>query len=195
MKQMTESARALAAENMPLVPFTLRRYLGCTGQLDEDLVSEGYIGLCKAATYYKQDSGIRFSTYAVMCILDYLRNRHKVSSATRRHPKQPPVSLNTHVLNDDGEISELLNILEDSGADTERAALDHILLQDVVGLLPLTSAINIFGYRGTEIAERMNVSKQRVHYLRYKELKHAERVLLERHILDPETVALQKEGS
>lgn len=195
MTRMTEDARQLASENMTLVPYTLRKYFGCTGELDEDTVSDGYIGLCNAASSFNADSGTKFSTYAIHCIRAELMKRYKLSHLASRYPAIPPISLNVRVMDEEGEISELGDLIRDEKADTEGAALSHIFLRGIVSALPIMSAIDVFCYHGIEVAASMGCSRQRVGYLRAKELRDAERTLIRRHIIDRDTIAIRKEGS
>lgn len=51
----------------------------------EDIISEGMLGLCKAADTFDESRGVRFSTYAAMCIrnamLMFIRKTKKAFSA------------------------------------------------------------------------------------------------------------------
>ena len=53
----------------------------------EDLVQVGYLGLLKAVSGYKVDSGNRFSTYASHCILGELRHYLRDRTETVRKPR------------------------------------------------------------------------------------------------------------
>lgn len=55
--------------NMPLVGFTINKYLKSASMDYDDMTSVGYIGLCKAVSKYRPESGYKFSTYAVMTIV------------------------------------------------------------------------------------------------------------------------------
>lgn len=82
--------RFLVERELPLVNWTINRYIGCNenilGLSYEDLHQEGCIALCRAAALYHADSGA-FSTFAVTVIrnhlLDYCR---KITADNRNLP-------------------------------------------------------------------------------------------------------------
>jgi len=64
MKRMTKAQQRLAADNMGLVRFVAGKIGVAT---DEELVSEGYAALCRAAMAYKPELA-KFATYACHAI-------------------------------------------------------------------------------------------------------------------------------
>lgn len=58
----------LISQNMGLVHFVVKRFAG-RGLDMEELFQVGCVGLCKAADGFKEELGLRFSTYAVPVIL------------------------------------------------------------------------------------------------------------------------------
>ena len=62
----------LVEENLPLVRFLTRRFVG-RGAEGEDLFQYGCIGLLKAIDRFDPDYSVRFSTYAVPVILGEIR--------------------------------------------------------------------------------------------------------------------------
>lgn len=92
---MTEEQERLVLENLKLVPYILRRYPKSeqTKLYREDLLSEGYVGLIKAAQAYEAERGLRFSTFAYRCIQNqmshYLRQLNKFSG--KEHLLSAPV--------------------------------------------------------------------------------------------------------
>ena len=79
-----ENARqTLILHNLRLVSHIVRKYYA-TARNQEDLVSIGTIGLCKAVDSFKIDNGARFATYAAKCIqneiLMHFRSQKKLNS-------------------------------------------------------------------------------------------------------------------
>ena len=83
-RQGDEDARQkLILHNLRLVSHIVRKYYA-TARNQEDLVSIGTIGLCKAVDSFKIDNGARFATYAAKCIqneiLMHFRSQRKLTS-------------------------------------------------------------------------------------------------------------------
>ena len=83
-RQGDEDARQkLILHNLRLVSHIVRKYYA-TARNQEDLVSIGTIGLCKAVDSFKIDNGARFATYAAKCIqneiLMHFRSQKKLNS-------------------------------------------------------------------------------------------------------------------
>lgn len=73
----------LILHNLRLVSHIVRKYYASSRD-QEDLVSIGTIGLCKAVDTFKPETGTRFATYGAKCIqneiLMYFRSRKKLGS-------------------------------------------------------------------------------------------------------------------
>ena len=83
-RQGDENARqTLILHNLRLVSHIVRKYYA-TARNQEDLVSIGTIGLCKAVDSFRIDNGARFATYAAKCIqneiLMHFRSQRKLTS-------------------------------------------------------------------------------------------------------------------
>ncbi len=81
---MREEARQkLILHNLRLVSHIVRKYYA-SSRSQEDLVSIGTIGLCKAVDTFKVDAGTRFATYGAKCIqneiLMHFRSQKKLSA-------------------------------------------------------------------------------------------------------------------
>ena len=78
-----EARQELILHNLRLVSHIVRKYYA-TARSQEDLVSIGTIGLCKAVDSFKIDNGARFATYAAKCIqneiLMHFRAQKKLNS-------------------------------------------------------------------------------------------------------------------
>lgn len=62
----------LVSDNIGLVHFVIKRF-GTRGQDAEELFQVGCVGLLKAATGFKEELGLQFSTYAVPVILGEIK--------------------------------------------------------------------------------------------------------------------------
>ena len=67
--KLNREQQAMVEANMPLVGFAINKYMKSAPMEYEDMVSVGYISLCKAVQKYNPNSGTKFSTYAVMTIV------------------------------------------------------------------------------------------------------------------------------
>ena len=78
-----DARQKLILHNLRLVSHIVRKYYA-TAKNQEDLVSIGTIGLCKAVDSFKIDNGARFATYAAKCIqneiLMHFRSQKKLSA-------------------------------------------------------------------------------------------------------------------
>ena len=80
----------LILDNMPLVSYIVKRYYRAGAYEWEELMSEGMVGLVKAARIFRPEEGNKFSTLAATCIRNQLfmyfrsNNKHlKVDSLDR----------------------------------------------------------------------------------------------------------------
>ena len=71
--KLNAEQQALVEANLMLVPFTINRFLRSMSIEYEDMVSIGYIALCRAAWRYNPDRGYKFSSYAVAAICRLIR--------------------------------------------------------------------------------------------------------------------------
>ena len=78
-----DARQKLILHNLRLVSHIVRKYYA-TARNQEDLVSIGTIGLCKAVDSFKIDNGARFATYAAKCIqneiLMHFRSQKKLNA-------------------------------------------------------------------------------------------------------------------
>jgi RNA polymerase sporulation-specific sigma factor len=65
--KLTSDQTTLVSENIRFVHHIVKRYVK-TGSRRDDMISAGYFGLIKASMTYKADKGIKFTTYAGVCI-------------------------------------------------------------------------------------------------------------------------------
>ena len=82
-RKLNEEQRALVERALPLVSWTIRRYISSNESVAglgfDDLYQEGCAALCCAAVAYLPDRGM-FSTFAVTVIRNHLRIRKSYAS-------------------------------------------------------------------------------------------------------------------
>ncbi len=114
---MTEAQQPLVTDNMRLV-YYLANKLGETGFVKnnfEDLISEGMVGLVKAAKAFDPSKGVKFATFASRCVTN------EMLMYIRRNKKHEENVLLSAAIGRDSEGNELL--LSDILAD-ERSVFD-----------------------------------------------------------------------
>ena len=79
----------LIVKNKPLVYFCFQRFIQKTNfsiTYKDDIISEGFVGLCKAAKNYNPDLNVKFVTYATKLIVTnmllYIRDNKKIVERT-----------------------------------------------------------------------------------------------------------------
>ena len=175
---LTEEQRKLASDNMHLVPFLLKKYK--YKKIDEDMISDGYIGLIKAAATYNPSSGKKFSAYATSCIL-YEINRVSVTNNRKKRTTETPIcSLNTTVhgkkkatVCDDDYEAELINFIPSNEPDTEFTVISHLFYQSLKQHFPITSELVERDITANQYAKEHNLCKQRISQLRNRERERA----------------------
>jgi RNA polymerase sigma factor (sigma-70 family) len=165
------SKEALITQNLRLAPYCVRRFLSryrvpaVLGLDTEDLVSEAFLALCRAADMWDPARGA-FSTYAVVAINNWLINVCKLDRASIRSELEM-LSLDTPV----GETEEerLMDLLPDQGRGLEDLVLSRSLADDLraaVRDLPerdrqvMTALIQ--GETPSELARAYGCSRQRI---------------------------------
>ena len=176
-KQQNIRRNELIEKNMGYV-VTLARQYTCELLTTDDLISEGSIGIIKAAEKYDPNRGKPFVTFAAPYI------RHSIEEAIRRVTGDIPV-LSTDESLPVGSKNNytLLNVLEDKDAPKadlvfEQNALSDDLLQ-VIPILNEREQAIIKGYFGVdgermtmaEIGVEFGLKRERVRQIRDKALR------------------------
>jgi RNA polymerase primary sigma factor len=174
---MTKEQDKLVTANMGYVVTLARQYKSDILSTD-DLVSEGAIGLMKAAEKYDASKGKPFVTFAALYIrraIEKAISRLTTDIDTRSTDESLPVgSRNNYTL---------LNVLEDKNAVRADAAVEEITLTD--DLLKCMNVLNereqrvVNLYYGNgyerqtmaEIAETMGLKRERVRQVRDQALR------------------------
>jgi RNA polymerase primary sigma factor len=173
----------LVEANLRFVVSIARQYQG-KGLSMEDLVSEGNIGLMKAASRYDATRGLRFVNYAVVHIRRQIEKALKAESAEQRVESRPggetrsvdaPLGAKSNM--------SLLSVLADSNApmaDTRvyNSAVERAVEHALTSLDDRESQV-VNAYYGigqenltlAEIADEMGLRRERVRQIRDRALR------------------------
>lgn len=132
--KLTKEQQAMVEANMPLVGFTINKYLGSANLDYEDMTSIGYIGLCKAVVKYKPESGFKFSTYASIIIVHCIQKEMMLSRRKKRGADFVMVSYDM-ILDDVANGRRKASILGYE-PDFSDMVIEHILYEPVWKLCP-----------------------------------------------------------
>ena len=178
----------LIEANLRFVVVIARQYQG-RGLAMEDLVSEGNIGLMKAARKYDATKGLRFVNYAVVPIRQQIEKALKVESAEQRvesvrdgqtRSVDAPLGTKTNM--------SLLSVLVDSNSPLadERLLRSNVETAVEYALRSLnereSQVVNAFFGIGqehatmAEIAEDMNLKRERVRQIRDKAIRRMKKI-------------------
>jgi RNA polymerase sigma factor (sigma-70 family) len=178
------SKEQLITNNLRLAPYCVRRFLSryripaVLGLDTEDLVSEAFIALCRAAEMWDPARGA-FSTYAVVTINNWLINVCKLDRVSIRSEIEV-LSLDTPV--GESEEERLMDLLPDQGRDLEEEVMSRNLadeLRAAVQELPdrdrevMTALLQ--GETPSELARAFGCSRQRIDQIQsraFRRLKH-----------------------
>jgi RNA polymerase sigma factor (sigma-70 family) len=146
----------LIEENMNLVYHVIHKYYP-TFIRDEDVVQEGFLGLCQAADRYEEGKS-KFSTYASTVILNQIRLYFK---RELKHPEK--LSLEYEIHDKDGGTTMLHDIIAD---EQGIKMFDYVERDDFIDSLTDAEqsivALTKEGLTQSEIGERLGVSQQAV---------------------------------
>lgn len=183
MRPLTDSERQLVLEHKGLVYVTVYRMVRSRKLLPslfEDAVSEGLIGLMKAAVFFDPSRGYQFSTLASLAIRRHICN---FIEKEINQTKFNVISLDKpSESREDETFGEILPAREDVESDAvdwlgeavELISKNHPKAKYIETLVEYINGRNI-----REIAEERGVSKQRIQFM----ISEAKRILRNR--LDP----------
>ena len=188
LKGDERAVNKLIEANLRFVVVIARQYQG-RGLAMEDLVSEGNIGLMKAARKYDATKGLRFVNYAVVPIRQQIEKVLKVESAEQRvesvrdgqtRSVDAPLGTKTNM--------SLLSVLVDSNSPLadERLLRSNVETAVEYALRSLnereSQVVNAFFGIGqehatmAEIAEDMNLKRERVRQIRDKAIRRMKKI-------------------
>ena len=168
---MTKTREQLVTENMRLAPYCVKRFTSryripsMLGLDVDDLISEAFIALCRAAEMWDPNRGA-FSTYAVVAIQNWLINVCKLDRVRLRNEVEV-LSLDSPI--GDSEEERLMDLVPDSGPQLEDTVINRRLASELhlaVEQLPEKDRRVITGLlRGdnpAELARAFGCSRQRI---------------------------------
>jgi RNA polymerase sigma factor (sigma-70 family) len=168
---MTKTREQLVTENMRLAPYCVKRFTSryripsMLGLDHEDLISEAFIALCRAADMWDPNRGA-FSTYAVVAIQNWLINVCKLDRVGIRNEVEV-LSLDSPI--GESEEERLMDLVPDSGPQLEDTVINRRLASELhlaVEQLPEKDRRVITGLlRGdnpAELARAFGCSRQRI---------------------------------
>ena len=111
--KLNEEQRQVVEDNIGIVYNTIKLTNGNIHNID--LIEVGYIGLCKAALYYKKSYNyVNFSTYATTCIKHEICQQYQHNSSYNERMNNNLISLNSFIETDDGKRIELIECIQDT---------------------------------------------------------------------------------
>lgn len=136
--KLTQEQQRIVEANLALVMHTIKKYVkGNTYNIEyEDMVSIGYIALCKAAEHYNPNLGKSFSTFAVKCIVNELIKAKLPYTRKKRGAGCVTISLDELMEINSKETEWLMGCAPDFSS----AVINKILCE------PLWSIVAIQGY-------------------------------------------------
>ena len=148
----------LIEANLRFVVAIARQYQN-KGLPIDDLISEGNIGLMKAARKYDGERGVRFVNYAVVFVRQQIEKALKLESAEQRVENMKDVR--------DDNSSDVADGVEYSLDSLNERELKVVTAYFGIGQERLTMA---------EIAEEMNLRRERVRQIRDKAIRRMKKI-------------------
>ena len=158
-----QEKEALAEQNMPLVWYVVNKYAGVSVDRDE-LYSAALFGMAQALSAYDETRGIRFSTFAVVCM-----NRAVLILLRSARKRRLDISYDSHILsqNNGDEIwREDFTSVTTIGDTVPEDVTTKIVVRDFIERLPDRSweilRLRMSGMRQKEIAKRIGLSQPQI---------------------------------
>jgi RNA polymerase sigma-32 factor len=210
-----DALEAIVVNFMPFVISIARRWSRGRGDVDEDLVSEGTIGLMSAVPLYDAEIGTRFSTYAktrIMSVVRIAAMRNRSLVMIRPNQSSPGLFDNLNKAKerlgvvtvggvswtDAVRIAETLRSTPDKVQDMDgrmnlsEIAIENLDLMEVRLLNPLLEEIDI---EGDLAEETLQIRMERVLGEVTKTLDDRERQIVRDRILAEEPMTLEECGA
>lgn len=123
MKTRSELEQQLVLKNQGLVRSRIKKY-NIYNNYYEDFVSIGNIGLIKAIRSFDESKGFSFSTYAVTCIDNEIKDQFRIDKAKKRD--YIPISLNETIYESfkDGKTIMLQDTISDPTSQTYQKQIE-----------------------------------------------------------------------
>lgn len=122
----------LVEDNIKLAHYVARKYMNSLPVEYEDLFQQCCVGLVRAAKAYKEDSGSKFTTYAVACMENEMRMIYKKKF---KEYGKIACSLESEVKLPSGNVVELSELLIDENSNFEEALINNDTLERLMNIL------------------------------------------------------------
>ena len=187
-----EALNELTQANLRYVVKVAKQYTG-RGMALEDLISEGNIGLMRAAAHFDANRGKRFVAFAASFIrksieqaIDSQTGLYKIPSKEMNQAEKKrshPLSVDEPIPVGSQNNYSLLNVLEnadspraDDHAEQEALAMQLTAVMHVLDEREQTVIAHFFGINAphltmAEIAEKMDIKRERVRQIRDKAIR------------------------
>ena len=157
---MTSEAEKLVVDNLKIAYYTANKYYLKYNVEFDDAVSISYIGLIKAAEHFDASRKVKFSTYAIKCILTEFRKELRKQSR-----RVDTISLNT-LISDNSDLT-FADLFPDEDNHYLNIEYDEILQNCLSKLTDREKEIVIdylhnSGLKQVDLAEKFGISRQRV---------------------------------
>lgn len=176
--KLDDEGRKMVEDNMKLVPFTLAKYFGENTARDEDLVSIGNLALCQAAATFDPDRGIKFSSYAIKCIMNAIRTDGRKKYAAVKATGSDVISLNQKASFDEEGAEEIMDLVPDKRVNVEDEVLGGMFCEIVKPLVPTFTEMMETGLEVRDLAHREKKTRQGIHSRMQREFRRAQTVLI-----------------
>jgi len=182
--QDEEALEKMLKRYLPMVHHIVSRYRFSMIE-KEDLLQEGLLGLYVALLQYDDSYGIKFSSFAYICILRKVLNAIKQSTKAGNKILNEAVSLNNKVSYDENR--SLMDFIEAEGEEPfeclNRRRIDELfyqVLQEQCSLLELAVSILLTeGYSTSEIEKALGVEAKVIDNARTRLKRKLDRLLIE----------------
>lgn len=157
-----EERNKLVEDNINLVYYIVNRYFNNYGDREE-FISEGSMGLIRAANTYDKTKKIKFSTYACRCIYNEISKYLNIQNYNCRRANVDALSIDNTIYDNNEKLTfkELLECEEDYSVANVSYLLDLIDTLNVKdGKYACVKKAE--GYSLREIADVLGVSKEAV---------------------------------
>lgn len=178
---LTDKQCKLVEENMSLVRFAINKYICSIPFEYDDMVSIGYIGLCKAAARFNATKNHTFSTYATKVICRTIWREVQYSTRQKRGGLEVPTSLNLSSRYDEDE--ELVDMLVDKNTDVEFDAINKAICADLWSMVPTYVDMEAKHMNGAEYAKMLGVCSTTITERRKREFATARKYLFSKGIV------------
>lgn len=178
--RLTDEEKEIVAANVGLVPYLVSRYKTSYTSEYDDMISVGYIGLCKAVKNYKPMPGKKFSTYAAKVIGNTIHNELFLPyTRKKRGSGTASVELYDDVGSSDLEIHERINRSPIDPEDVEETVLNRVAMEPVWKLVPTYIAVRDSGMSEPQYSKATGNSRCTVNSRKLREFAKARRFVID----------------